>query len=55
MKVWYWFVDRLDEPSTWAGIAAAAGSVSVSLQSNLGLVGAVVAAVVAFAKSESGK
>ncbi len=51
-KIWEWAKDRLGEPSTWAGIAAAAGAVSVSLASHAGVAAAVVAALIAVVKSE---
>ncbi len=51
-KVIDWFIARIKEPSTWAGIAAAAGAVGVSLESNTSIVAAVVAAFLAVVKSE---
>jgi len=52
-KVGAWVVARLAEPSTWAGIAAAAGAVGVSVGSHEGVAAAVVAALVAVVKSEA--
>ncbi len=51
-KVWEWAKDRLDEASTWAGIAAAASAIAAALESHVGLAGAVVAALVAVVKAE---
>ncbi len=51
-EIWNWVKARLNEPSTWAGISAAAGAVSVSLESHAGLAGAVIAALVAIVKAE---
>lgn len=53
-SVWNWLKARFAEPSTWAGIAAAAGAVGASLQSKGGLAAALAAAVVAVVKAESG-
>ncbi len=51
-NIWEWIKARASEPSTWAGLAAAAGSVAASLQSGTGLAVAVVAALVAVVKAE---
>lgn len=51
---WSWLKGRLSEPSTWAGIAAAAGTIGVQLQSNTTIGAALVAAAIAFVKSETG-
>ncbi len=51
-KVVDWFIARIKEPSTWAGIAAAASAVGVSLESHAGISAAVVAALFAIVKSE---
>jgi hypothetical protein len=51
-KVWNWFLARLSEPSTWAGISSGSMALSVALQSKAGLGAAAIAAVVAFVKSE---
>lgn len=47
-----WILARLDEPSTWAGISAAAGAISTTLQSHAGLGVAIVAGAIAAAKAE---
>ncbi len=52
-KVLDWVIARLDEPSTWAGIAAGAAAIGAYLQSNTSLAGAIVAGLVAVIKAES--
>lgn len=53
-KVLAWIGRRLAEPSTWAGIAAAATAVGLSVGSNATVGASVVAALVAIAKAEAG-
>lgn len=54
-KAFAWLLARLYEPSTWAGLSSASLAVGVYLQQPAGgATGAVVAAVMAFIKSEKG-
>lgn len=53
-KIVAWALARLNEPSTWAGLAAGAGAIGTALQSHAGLGAAVIAGVVAAVKSEKG-
>jgi hypothetical protein len=53
-NVFSYLVARLGEPSTWAGIAAGAAAVGVSLQSNTGLYAALLSGLAAFLVPEKG-
>ena len=47
-SIWNWFVARMKEPSTWAGVSVAAMAVSTGLATHADLatlVGGVLAAV----------
>lgn len=47
-----WALARLDEPSTWAGVAAGAAAVGAALQSHTGVTAALIAGILAIVKAE---
>ena len=47
-KSLHFLAQRLSEPSTWAGFAAAAAATGVALESHVGLGAALLSGIVAF-------